>query len=123
MTVERRLTVRFWNLRSLRALTVLLAVGGLVFSEPSRAAETVAALSGFAFESASGSPPVVAVVSNTVVAFRAVTGKTAPSGLVPIFAVETGSCIGADSRRAHEADPGRRRQHRLEVPPIGRPDH
>ena len=54
-----------------------------------RAAETVAALSGFAFESASGSPPIVAVVSNTVVAFRAVTGKTAPSGLVPIFAVET----------------------------------
>jgi hypothetical protein len=29
------------------------------------------------------------VVSNTVVAFRAVTGKAAPSGLVPIFAVET----------------------------------
>jgi hypothetical protein len=49
----------------------------------------VAALSGFALESASGSPPVVAVVSNTVVAFRAVTGKAAPSGLVPIFAVET----------------------------------
>ena len=49
----------------------------------------MAALSGFAFESASGSPPVVAGVSNTVVAFRAVTGKAAPSGLVPIFAVET----------------------------------
>ena len=89
MTVERRLNVGFWNLRSLRALTVLLAVGGLVFLQSSRAAETVAALSGFAFESASGSPPVVAVISNTVVAFRAVTGKTAPSGLVPLFAVET----------------------------------
>ena len=89
MTVERRLTVRFWNLRSLRALTALLAVGCLVFSQSSRAAETVAALSGFAFESAMGSPPVVAAVSNTSVAFRAVTGKTAPPGLVPIFAVET----------------------------------
>ena len=89
MTVERRLTVRFCILRSLRALTILLAVVGLVFSGSMRAADTVAALSGFAFESASGSPPVVAVVSNTAVAFRAVTGKTAPSGLVPIFAVET----------------------------------
>jgi hypothetical protein len=89
MTVERWLNVGFWNLRSLRALTVLLAVGGLVFSQSSRAAETVAALSGFAFESAMGSPPVVAAVSNTSVAFRAVTGKTAPPGLVPIFAVET----------------------------------
>ena len=89
MTVERRLTVRFCILRSLRALTVLLAVVGLVVSESSRAAETVAALSGFAFESALGRTPVVAGVSNTVVAFRAVTGKTAPSGLVPIFAVET----------------------------------
>ena len=89
MTVERRLTVRFCILRSLRALTVLLAVVGLVVSGSMRAAETVAALSGFAFESASGSPPVVAVVSNTVVRFRAVTGKTPPSGLVPIFAVET----------------------------------
>lgn len=89
MTVERRLNVRFWNLRSLRALTLLLAVGGLVFLQSSRAAETVAALSGFAFESAMGSPPVVAAVSNTSVAFRAVTGKTAPPGLVPIFAVET----------------------------------
>jgi hypothetical protein len=89
MTVERRLTVRFWNLRSLRALTALLAVGCLVFSQSSRAAETVAALSGFAFESAPGRTPVVAVVSNMVVAFRAVTGKTAPLGLVPIFAVET----------------------------------
>ena len=49
----------------------------------------MAALSEFAFESALGRTPVVAGVSNTVVAFRAVTGKTAPSGLVPIFAVET----------------------------------
>ncbi len=89
MTVERRLTVRFCILRSLRALTILLAVVGLVFSGSMRAADTVAALSGFAFESASGSPPVVAGVSNTVVAFRAVTGKAARSGLVPIFAVET----------------------------------
>ncbi|MFZ4819115.1 MAG: hypothetical protein ACOYLU_10745 [Limisphaerales bacterium] len=70
-------------------MTALLAVVGLVFSESSRAAETVAALSGFAFESAPGSTPVVAAVSNTSVAFRAVTGKTAPPGLVPIFAVET----------------------------------
>jgi hypothetical protein len=77
------------NLRSRRAVTALLAVVGLVFSEPSRAAETVAALSGFAFESAPGRTPVVAAVSNTSVAFRAVTGKTAPLGLVPIFAVET----------------------------------
>ena len=89
MTVERRLTVRFCILRSLRALTLLLAVVGLVFSGSMRAAETVAALSGFAFESASGSPPVFAVVSNTAIAFRAVTGKAAPSGLVPIFAAET----------------------------------
>ena len=89
MTVERRLNVGFCILRSLRALTLLLAVGGLVFSQSSRAAETVAALSGFAFESASGSPPVFAVVSNTAIAFRAVTGKAAPSGLVPIFAAET----------------------------------
>ncbi|MCX6862042.1 MAG: hypothetical protein NT050_03970, partial [Verrucomicrobia bacterium] len=87
--MERRLNVGFCILRSLRALTLLLAVGGLVFSQSSRAAETVAALSGFAFESASGSPPVVAGVSNTVVAFRAVTGKAAPSGLVPLFAAET----------------------------------
>ena len=85
----RRRTISFGNLRSLRALTLLLAVGGLVFSQSSRAAETVAALSGFAFESASGSPPVFAVVSNTAIAFRAVTGKAAPSGLVPIFAAET----------------------------------
>ena len=89
MTVERRLTVRFCILRSLRALTILLAVVGLVFSGSMRAADTVAALSGFAFESASGSPPVFAVVSNTAIAFRAVTGKAAPSGLVPIFAAET----------------------------------
>ena len=89
MTVERRLTVRFCILRSLRALTLLLAVVGLVFSGSMRAAETVAALSEFAFESASGRPPIVAVLSNTVVAFRAVTGKTALSGLVPIFAAET----------------------------------
>ena len=89
MTVVRRLTIMLCNLRSRRALTALLAVVGLVFSEPLRAAETVAALSGFAFESAMGSPPVVAAVSNTSVAFRAVTGKTAPPGLVPIFAVET----------------------------------
>ena len=89
MTVVRRLTFSFWNLRSLRALTASLAVVGLVYSESSRAAETVAPLSGFAFESAPGSTPVVAVVSNMVVAFRAVTGKAAPSGLVPIFAVET----------------------------------
>jgi hypothetical protein len=54
-----------------------------------RGDETVAALSGFAFESLPGRTPVVAVVSNMVVAFRAVTGKAAPSGLVPIFAVET----------------------------------
>jgi hypothetical protein len=54
-----------------------------------RAAETVAALSEFAFESAPGRTPIVAVLSNTMVAFRAVTGKTAPSGLVPIFAAET----------------------------------
>jgi len=89
MTVVRRLTIMLCNLRSRRDVTALLAVVGLVFSEPSRAAETVAALSGFAFESAMGSPPVVAAVSNTSVAFRAVTGKTAPPGLVPIFAVET----------------------------------
>jgi len=89
MTVVRRLTIMLCNLRSRRAVTALLAVVVLVFSEPSRAAETVAALSGFAFESAMGSPPVVAAVSNTSVAFRAVTGKTAPPGLVPIFAVET----------------------------------
>ena len=89
MTVARRLTVRVCILRSLRALTVLLAVVGLVVSGSMRADETVAALSGFAFESASGRTPVVAVVSNTVVTFRAVTGKAAPSGLVPIFAVET----------------------------------
>ncbi|MCX6859510.1 MAG: hypothetical protein NTX70_04685 [Verrucomicrobia bacterium] len=89
MTVVRRLTIRFCNLRSLRVLTALLAVVGVVFSESSRAAETMAALSGFAFESAPGRTPVVAVVSNTVVAFRAVTGKAAPPGLVPIFAVET----------------------------------
>lgn len=89
MTVERRLTVRFCILRSLRALTVLLAVVGLVVSGSMRADETVAALSGFAFESALGRTPVVVVVSNTAVAFRAVTGKAAPSGLVPIFAVET----------------------------------
>ena len=89
MTVERRLTIRFCNFRSLRVLTALLAVVGAVFSESSRAAETMAALSGFAFESAPGRTPVVEVVSNTVVAFRAVTGKAAPSGLVPIFAAET----------------------------------
>ena len=89
MTVVRRLTIMLCNLRSRRAVTALLAVVGLVFSEPSRAAETVAALSGFAFESAPGRTPVVAAVSNTSVAFRAVTGKTAPPGLVPIFAVET----------------------------------
>ena len=89
MTVERRLTIRFCNFRSLRVLTALLAVVGAVFSESSRAAETMAALSGFAHESAPGRTPVVAVISNTVVAFRAVTGKAAPSGLVPIFAVET----------------------------------
>lgn len=89
MTAERRPRISFWNFRGQRALTVWVAVAGLVFSESSRAAETVAALSGFAFESAPGRTPVVAVVSNTVVAFRAVTGKAAPSGLVPIFAVET----------------------------------
>ena len=89
MTVERRLTIRLCKLRSLRVLTALLAVVGAVFSESSRAAETMASLSGFAFESAPGRTPVVAVVTNTVVAFRAVTGKAAPSGLVPIFAVET----------------------------------
>lgn len=89
MTVERRLTVRFCNLHGQRALTAWVAVVGLVFSQFSRAAETVAALSEFAFESALGRTPVVAGVSNTVVAFRAVTGKTAPSGLVPLFAVET----------------------------------
>ena len=89
MTVERRLTVRFCILRGQRALTAWVAVVGLVFSGSMRAAETVAALSEFAFESAPGRTPVVAGVSNTVVAFRAVTGKTAPSGLVPIFAVET----------------------------------
>ena len=89
MTVERRPRIRFCNLRGQRALTAWVAVVGLFFSGSMRAAETVAALSEFAFESALGSPPVVAVVSNTVVAFRAVTGKTAPSGLVPIFAVET----------------------------------
>ena len=89
MTVERRLTVRFCILRGQRALTAWVAVVGLVFSGSMRAAETVAALSEFAFESASGRPPIVAVLSNTVVAFRAVTGKTALSGLVPIFAAET----------------------------------
>ena len=89
MTVERRLTVRFCILRGQRALTAWVAVVGLVFSGSMRAAETVAALSEFAFESALGRTPVVAGVSNTVVAFRAVTGKTAPSGLVPLFAVET----------------------------------
>ena len=89
MTVERRPRIRFCNLRGQRALTAWVAVVGLVFSGSMRAAETVAALSGFAFESASGSPPVFAVVSNTAIAFRAVTGKAAPSGLVPIFAAET----------------------------------
>lgn len=89
MTVERRPRIRFCNLRGQRALTAWVAVGGLVFSGSMRAAETVAALSEFAFESASGRPPIVAVLSNTVVAFRAVTGKAAPSGLVPIFAAET----------------------------------
>ena len=89
MTVERRPRIRFCNLRGQRALTAWVAVVGLFFSGSMRAAETVAALSEFAFESALGRTPVVAGVSNTVVAFRAVTGKTAPSGLVPIFAVET----------------------------------
>ena len=89
MTAERRPKKRFWNLCSRRALTAWLAVVGLVLSGSMRGDETVAALSGFAFESAPGRTPVVAVVSNTLVAFRAVTGKAAPSGLVPIFAVET----------------------------------
>ena len=89
MTVERRPRIRFCNLRGQRALTAWVAVVGLFFSGSMRAAETVAALSEFAFESALGRTPVVAGVSNTVVAFRAVTGKTAPSGLVPLFAVET----------------------------------
>ena len=89
MTVERRPRIRFCNLRGQRALTAWVAVVGLFFSGSMRAAETVAALSEFAFESAPGRTPVVAGVSNTVVAFRAVTGKAAPSGLVPIFAVET----------------------------------
>ena len=89
MTAERRPRIRFCNLRGQRALTAWVAVVGLVFSQFSRAAKTEAALSEFAFESALGRTPVVAGVSNTVVAFRAVTGKTAPSGLVPLFAVET----------------------------------
>lgn len=88
MIAERRPRIRFCNLRGQRALTAWVAVVGLVFSQFSRAAETVAALSEFAFESALGRTPVVAGVSNTVVAFRAVTGKTAPSGLVPLFAAE-----------------------------------
>ena len=89
MTVERRPKLGFWNLLGQRALTAWVSVVGLVFSESMRGDETVAALSGFAFESAPGRTPVVAVVSNMVVAFRAVTGKAPPSGLVSIFAVET----------------------------------
>ena len=89
MTAERRPKKRFCNLCSWRALTAWLAVVGLVLSGSMRGDETVAALSGFAFESLPGRTPVVAVVSNMVVDFRAVTGKSSPSGLVPIFAVET----------------------------------
>ena len=89
MTVERRPKLGFWNLLGQRALTAWVSVVGLVFSESMRGDGTVAALSGFAFESAPGRTPVVAVVSNMVVAFRAVTGKAPPSGLVSIFAVET----------------------------------
>lgn len=77
------------NPRRLRALIAWWAIGGLVFSRVSSAEVPAAPLSGFEFASVPGSPPVMVTASNRPVAFRAVTGKTAPPGLVPIFAVET----------------------------------
>jgi hypothetical protein len=77
------------NPRRLRALIAWWAIGGLVFSRASSAEVPAVPLSGFEFGSVPGSPPVMLAASNRPVAFRAVTGKTAPPGLVPIFAVET----------------------------------
>lgn len=71
------------------ALVVWLAIGGLVISWVSNAEVPAAPLIGFEFPSMPGSPPVMEAATNRPVAFRAVTGKTAPPGLVPIFAVET----------------------------------
>lgn len=70
-------------------MVALLGLGGVVNSELSRAEVPVAPLMGFEFASASDRPPVREAASNRPVAFRAVTGKMAPPGLVPIFAVET----------------------------------
>lgn len=77
------------NPRTFWALIAWLAIGGLVIPKVSSAEVPAAPLSGFEFASVPGSPPVMAAASNRPVAFRAVTGKTAPPGLVPIFAVET----------------------------------